>query len=260
MTNFKHYLSLMTIMRGEAPYILDWAKYHLGLGFDHLYIYDNDPLNDNTASNILRGNFSTQEVTIQKVFEDTKQAECMNKAITSLKGVTRWLALFDVDEYMTVKTPFTDIKQELINYESYPALCVHWRLFGSNGHQKYEDKPVPERFTRAASDIDRHVKSIVNPLRTSNIITVHKCHHPDGHAVDEKFNQIADNDSRPEPAIANKFQLSHYVTKSFEECAERRNRPRADIPAKHQMPEFFHGHDRNEVEDLSTYNIWMRVK
>jgi hypothetical protein len=107
--------------------------------------------------------------------------------------------------------------------------------------------------------VDRHIKSIVDPRRTKRWVTVHKyTHHTP--AVDEHFRLIAESDSRPEPATADFIQLNHYVTKSYAECLERRSRPRADIPAKHDFKVFFPAHDRNEVEDLRALELYNKIK
>lgn len=33
---------ICALARREHLYINDWVKYHIDLGFDHIYIYDND--------------------------------------------------------------------------------------------------------------------------------------------------------------------------------------------------------------------------
>ena len=184
------------------------------------------------------------------------QTRMTEHALHHWKNKTRWLAFIDVDEFL-VPYHVENLKHVLAAYEQYPALGIHWRLFGSNGERTYKPLPVLERFTRRANEVDRHIKCIVDPTRTYKWVTVHKYTHT-GSAVDETCRPIPETESRPEPATADIIGINHYVTKSYEECVERRGRPRADIPAYHQMPEFFNAHDRNEVEDLRALELWRK--
>lgn len=250
-----YYLSLAVLARGEQKYIVDWVAYHLGLGIDHIFIYDNETLT--TYEKLLLPKFSTDKVTIIHFPGDTKQTVMTEHALYYHKNKTRYLGFIDVDEYI-VPIGDKNLKVLFSEYEKYSALCIHWILFGSNQEKIYRAIPVVERFTRRASETDRHIKSFVDPQRTGKWVTVHKFTHSTK-AVDENFNYVEETDSRPEPATSNKIFIAHYVTKSYEECLERRNRPRADIPAKHNMPEFFTAHDRNDVEDLRALELWKKI-
>lgn len=248
-----NYLSIATIARGESLYLSEWINYHFGIGVDHIYIYDNSPNQE------LSG-FSGYEyncVHVIPFFGDTMQTKMTEHALATYRNATRWLAFIDVDEFIVPRAT-DDIQTFLKDYEQYPALCVHWRLFGSSGNLHYEARPVIERFTKRAAEVDRHVKSIVDPKRTGRWVTVHKYTHGSECAVDEYRNPIEERESRPLPATADLIQLNHYVTKSYDECCERRGRMRADIPEKHKMPEFFHAHDKNEVEDFRALELWKK--
>lgn len=250
-----NYLSIATIARGESPYLIEWIRYHLGVGIDHIYVYDNKEPGSydyHWAQVAYR-----EQVSFIQFPGETMQTKMTEHALANLRNATRWLAFIDVDEFIVPRTT-DDIQTFLKDYEQYPALCIHWRLFGSSGNLHYEARPVIERFTKRAAEVDRHVKSIVDPKRTGRWVTVHKYTHGSECAVDEHRNPIEERESRPLPATADLIQLNHYVTKSYDECCERRGRLRADIPEKHKMPEFFHAHDKNEVEDLRALELWRK--
>lgn len=251
-----NYLSIATIGRKEGPYIQEWVKYHLGIGVDYIYFFDNDTPDDDGNIKAL-SIFPGKQVAYIPFQGQTMQTRMTEYALSTYRNDTRWLAFIDVDEFL-VPLKTDNMHTFLKDYEQYPAVCPHWRLFGSSGHLHYEARPVLERFTRRAAEVDRHIKSIVDPKRTGRWVTVHKYTHIGGNAVDEHANPIAERESRPEPATADLIQLNHYVVKSFEECTERRNRLRADIPEKHKMPEFFYAHDKNEVEDLRASELYKK--
>lgn len=39
--NYKNYLSATCIIKNEAEYMPEWLEYHLLVGFEKFYIYDN---------------------------------------------------------------------------------------------------------------------------------------------------------------------------------------------------------------------------
>jgi hypothetical protein len=248
----KYYLSVTAIVQNEAPYIADWIEYHESLGVEHFYIYENDSTDD-TMNELM--SFSDSLITVQKMPGKQKQLEAMMHSLTTFREATRWLALIDVDEYI-VPMRTDNIQFVLKDYEEYAALCPHWVLFGSNGYKKFSPQPVVERFTSRAKETNLHVKSIVDPKRTKDWVTVHKFTHPGSFAVDENKVRIEERDSRPENATESIIRINHYVTKSFDECAERRGRMRADISAYHEMPGFFEAHDVNEVTDTRALDLW----
>jgi hypothetical protein len=254
-----HYLSIATIARGEALYIEEWVKYHLGIGVDHIYLYDNEYKHVKEFPVRLVHKCLGPQVTLIPFEGETMQTKMTEHALFNFRKATRWLAFTDVDEFF-IPYKTDNLKEVLSAYEKYPALGVHWRLFGSSNRKSYSPEPVLERFTRRAAEVDRHIKCITVPTKTYKWVTVHKFTHGRESAVDENYIEIPESESRPELPTADIIGINHYVTKSYEECLERRSRPRADIPAKHNFVEFFPAHDRNDVEDLRALELWNKIK
>ena len=50
--NFENYLSLALMIKNESKYIQEWIEYHLLVGVDKFYIYDNESTDD--LKNILK--------------------------------------------------------------------------------------------------------------------------------------------------------------------------------------------------------------
>lgn len=238
----------------EGPYIYDWVRYHLALGFEHVYLYDNSSP-DNSAEEARRagGDRVSIEPCPGHPVQETAHLRCLRAHQTDC----RWIAFLDIDEYLVTHAPLVETLQA---YEEYPALCPHWVLFGSNGLDDFDARPVPLRFTRSQADVNQHVKSIVDPVRTrtDHWVTAHRFFHS-GAPVDENRKPIAEFDSIPPNPTGNILYVAHYVTKSKAECWERRSRPRPDTGEyRYNVPEFFAAHDRNEKENLDVVNAWTR--
>ena len=155
-------IAVIAIARDEDNYLAEWTDYHLRLGFDDIFIWQN-----NWRSK-LQGKLS-QHVYFNVLDEDYAQVNCYNSALKMLCNEYAWLAFIDVDEFFSLNdSSFTSIKDFLLQdkYKDIPALCISWRLFGDNGLQKVESFSQLERFTMASSKLDETSK----PLLHTNVV------------------------------------------------------------------------------------------
>lgn len=248
------YFSVAAIFKCEEPYIGDWVKYHLGIGAEHIYLYDNDSP-DKSAQ--IAKEVGGDRVTIHPCPGHPVQHVAYARCLHTYRYDSRWISFLDIDEYLVCFPPLHEV---LKSYEQHPAICPHWILFGSSGHLAYSPEPVPVRFTHSQADVNQHVKSIVDPLRTKDWVTAHRFTHV-GDPVDENHHPIGMRESTPAGGTANVIYVAHFTTKSKEECYERRARPRPDTGEyRYNVDEFFAGHDRNDRENLDVLSIWNRVK
>ena len=246
-----NYLSVCAIVKNEAPYIKEWIHYHTKLGVERFYIYEN--YSDDTTLKVLNNLVELDyPIEINQVAGCPAQFTAYQLCLEKHRHNSRWITFIDVDEFIVPRYPFRELLKE---YEGYPALAMHWRLFGSNSWKHYEDKPVVERFTKRQIDVNPHIKCFVDPKRTGACFTPHRFIH-DAAIVDENYITIPNNEATPEGGTCDLIQLNHYATKSYEECMARRSRPRSDTGTTRNAEEFFLCHDRNEVEDYKAADIW----
>lgn len=251
----EHYLSIGAICKNEEKYIREWVEYHRKLGVEHFYLYENDS-DDWTLQTIQEMAAADGDITVAKIGGKVKQGAAYNDCVARRKTESRWIAFIDIDEFIVPHQ--TDNLQEFLKqYERYAAFCIHWRLFGSNGHKEYSEKPVVERFTYRQQDVNDHVKSIVNPLKTGLYHTPHRFYHT-GPVVDEQHQEIASTNPYPTGGTCNLIQLNHYAVKSYEECVKRKSYVRADNGQQWDVNTYFPAHDRNEVEDLRALELWQK--
>lgn len=249
----EHYLSICAICKNEGRYIEEWIKYHRKIGVEHFYLYENEST-DHTI-NVLEALAARDgDITISRIAGTAKQGGAYNDCVGRRKTASRWIAFIDVDEFV-VPQQTDNLTEFLKQYEKYAALCIHWRLFGSNGHKGYTPIPVVERFTYRQQDVNDHVKSIVNPLKTGIYHTPHRFYHT-GVVVDEQHQQLGVTDPYPKNGTCNLIQLNHYAVKSYEECKERKSYSRADNGQCWDIDIYFPAHDRNEVEDLRALELY----
>lgn len=232
-------VALVCIAKNEDSYIDEWIAYNKKLGFDDIFIYQNN------------WRWSGESENVNKIEIDgiNKQREAYNGFIRNNHSKYDWAAFFDIDEFLVLKK-HDDIKSFLLDYEEFPAVGINWILFGDNGHKTIDgDYSVVKRFTKRQEGVNQHVKCIV---KLSPIVYM-DIHNPNSSWVDTHkrinrgpFTKIHTDD------IA---QLNHYFCKTQEEFQMKCDRGRADTPnSKRSMVEF-EPHNINDIEDLLAYNF-----
>ena len=235
-------VALVCIAKNEDRYIQEWVTYNKKLGFDKIFIYQND------------WRCSIEDNSIVKIEFDgeNKQREAYSHFIKNNLNDYDWVAFFDVDEFLVLKK-HNNIKDFISDYSEFPCIGINWVLFGDNGHTTLgEEVSVLTRFTKCQNSINPHIKSIIklpnkftmdihNPLNIKITDTNYK-------TFTGPVNNQGDN---------NIAQLNHYFCKTKEEFIDKCNRGRADMFIKGNMRPMsdFDRHNFNEVEDLTALNF-----
>ena len=232
-------VALVCIAKNEDPYIDELIEYKKKLGFDDIFIYQND----------WRWSGSSENVHKLEIDGVNKQRESYNNFIKNYNDKYDWVAFFDIDEFLVLKK-HNDIKSFISDYNDSQAIGINWVLFGNNNQTTVDGEySVIKRFTKRQKDVNQHVKCIIklSPLIYMDI------HDPNTFWVDThkrinrgSFTKLHTDD------IA---QLNHYFCKTQEEFQLKCDRGRADSPfVKRTMMEF-DGHNFNDIEDLTAYNF-----
>lgn len=275
-------LAVCTIFRDEVPYLAEWLSFHQAMGVGHFFLYDNE--SEDNPKAFLASYIEAGLVTVIDwllPFDRGAQIQAYADCLTRTRGLFRWVAFIDIDEFLFSPTGST-LPEVLSAYAGHPGVVVHWQCYGSNGHQLKTDEPVTTRFTRRAPTHwvrNRRVKSIVNPERTLAPLSVHLFTYQNGeYPVDELGKSVA---YHPKPTFKKKLKklygylgpllrflpvdpyagvgidtrqvkvdrlrINHYPVKSREEFLlkarfQQERRRYEDV-------DYFAYHDRNEVED-----------
>lgn len=216
------------LMTCYPQYIEEWLCYHLLIGIEHFYIYDNNESGE--VYKKLIPYIKKGLVDYKYIPKYIRQCHIFEDAIDSYKNETKWMALIDADEFlvpMTKKTildQIADIEKQFNKKnpdKNIGGIFVKWAYFGSSGNIKYEDKPMIERFKMYVLN---HVqfnhrtdgKTIVNPRVVNSSLVW--CHIPI--KFDDNYYLItgSGNIIKDKTIVrANKIRINHYRNKSFEE-------------------------------------------
>lgn len=243
-----HYLTACLIFKDAAPYLDEWIRFHLLVGFDHLYLYDNESIDD--AAAVVRPYLARKQVTLHAWPGQGQQTPVFRECLQRHGHEARWMAFIDDDEFL-FPAEGSNLRQVLPSYEQHAGVAACWLLFGSSGHRTQPAGLVTENYRRRAANADKHVKCFVDPSRVSGpAIGGHAFHCTSGQIVDENHcPTVGPFSAAPSAKI---ICLNHYLTKSEEEMLHRRTRITVDgLPQEHSL-ETWRLWDPyyNEAEDL----------
>lgn len=256
-SQFPYEFSVAAIMRNESAYVEEWLKYHLLVGVDHFYIYDNGST-DNMPE-ILAPYVEKGIVTYREFPGVARQIPAYNDAIQNYRNESRYIAFIDTDEFLFPVRPDTNVPQtvkEILAQDPHAGgIAVNWRVFGSSHLEKKPEGGVLKNFVwRAAEDGKGNdcIKSIVDPRKVAFFNHVHYPLYNLGlYAIDENGKKVPAW-SNPTNQIT-KLRINHYFTKSKEEWIKRRSQGRATTGNKslNRTIEEFYQHDNNDIFDDS---------
>lgn len=225
------YLSIVAIMKNEAPYVKEWIEYHLLVGVDRFYIYDNESTDN--LKEVLQPYIETG-IVIYTYWPGRKEEGVQGKAyenmILKYKDNNRWVGIIDADEFI-LPMKDKDLKEFLKKYEKCVGVGINWIMYDSNNHFHKPNGGILENYTRVRkiydNDYNARMKSIVNPRKVQA---------PEGHnsiykenllAVDEYYRPIRVGDKKDIFSV-DKIRINHYWSKSYEEYSKKIKKPRCN--------------------------------
>jgi hypothetical protein len=235
-------VALVCIAKNEENYIKEWVEYHTKLGFDNIFIYQNDWRCEYEHPKLIKIPFDGL----------SQQMNAYNDWLCKKRNDFQFVAFFDVDEFLVLKKHNT-IQEFLSNYTDKNGVAINWYFFGNNGHDKVIDGEYSQlkRFTKREEKMNFHIKTILNCKVNSRM----SVHNPDYVPLvsPEGISFIGPYNKKSSDEIA---QLNHYFCKTPEEFLKKCERGRADVTQyKNTYETNYSPSNKNEVEDLHALNF-----
>lgn len=145
---------MITSMRNEAPFVLEWIAYHRLIGFTDFLIYTND-CEDGTDALLdrLAALGIVTHVPNPRRGRKTVQWQALSRARNhKLTRRADWIMVADVDEFLVVHAGDGRLDDLFAAAPDAQGFAVPWRMFGNSGRLRFEPGLVIEQFTRAAPD------------------------------------------------------------------------------------------------------------
>ena len=228
---------VVTCAKGENDYIREWVEHYLNLGFDKIFICDNNDdasLCDVLSDYMSNGSVERIDCHRMKLFQDGIYKMFIEN------GNFKWCGLFDCDEFLELGV-YSNIKDYLSTKEE-DCIAFNWLMFGSNGKMKSSNLPLAERFTMPKLPIINIYNSFLKCIIRGGHFKYKNALGSGGH-VPTYSNGITYNiggyykaENVPvffQSAFPLRYKegyIKHYYTKSFDEWI---NKARRGWPDKH---------------------------
>ena len=229
---------ILTIIKNEHEYLDEWISYHLSLGVNHIFIFEDidsithagiiekygDMVSLSSILTTLNDSQKREAYELKRTKRYNIQHLYFRNALRYIKNKYsdeyEWCFLLDCDEFITLEKDDLSLSDVLSLYSSYDAIILQWKCYGSSGHIEkpdYSKNGVIGTYTKEISGIvpdnpTSFVKSSYNLLRYDDS-HFHNQHHPS-----EKSNYCNTEyiKSLSSPTYKNIY-IRHYITKSWEE-------------------------------------------
>ena len=157
---YKYKVSICAIFKNESAYLKEWIDYHLLIGVDHIYLYNN--FSDDNYMEILSDYINKGVVELTEWPIQYGQLTAYNDCYLKSKDETLWLGFIDIDEFINLQR-YDCIKVFLEKFKKYPSVLLCWRIFGTSGHLKEDNSQlIMERYTSCWENLCNVGKSFIN--------------------------------------------------------------------------------------------------
>ncbi|MEZ5912842.1 MAG: glycosyltransferase family 2 protein [Paracoccaceae bacterium] len=262
----------VSMMKDEAPYLLEWFAHHLAVGFTDILVYTND-CTDGTVEMLQRLEALGLGHHRPNVIPEGQkpQPSALNHAQAEpLVQAADWVLVFDADEFLSVNHPSGHLDGLLDDAVARGAngIVITWRIFGSGGIVDWSREPVSEQYLRAAPPLWNkgwgvktlfrfdpeywklgiHRPSIRNKhLEDGFPETVHWLN-GSGQPMEDYFKYRGWRSIRRTLGY-DWAQMNHYAVKSVDAYAVRKFRGNVNNKKDKYNADYWSLQDRNEVED-----------
>lgn len=262
---------IVTTMKNEGPFILEWIAYHRAIGVDGFLIYTND-CTDGTDELL---DILQERGLVQHRSNPFRQMPGIKPQHAALQAAedepivrqSSWVICMDVDEFINIRIGDGRLPTLYTAMGDANMISLTWRMFGNADVDRYSDRFVVEQFTRAAHEITRKphqawgFKTLFRNIAIYRKLGVHR---PKGLKPD-LWDQVKwlNGSGRPMPremfrngwrSSTDTFgydwvSLNHYACRSAESFLVKRDRGRVNHVDRDQGLNYWFRMNHNSVEE-----------
>lgn len=143
---------IITIVKDQAPFLLEWIAHHRAIGFSHFLIFSH-ACSDGTDEmlNQLESLGIITHVAVDVQEETTPPAALGHVMKHPTVFESDWIVYIEVDEFVNIRAgngTFACLLEQLP--QNVTNIAMTWRIFGSSGITHFEDQPTIAQFDKCA--------------------------------------------------------------------------------------------------------------
>ncbi len=261
---------IVTCMKNEGPFILEWLAWHRAIGVTDFLIYTNDCTDGtDTLLDLLatKGLVEHRQNPFRETGEKPQHAALHEAEGLPITSDVDWIVSMDVDEFIHIHTGDGHLDDLFATVPDATMISMTWRLFGNADVAPFENRFITEQFTRCAPEYIRKphqawgFKTLFRPLGHYKKFGVHR---PKG-LKPECLPQITwvngSGQTMPEKMLRSGWRsstsnwgyglvtLNHYAVRSAESYLVKRDRGRVNHVNRDQGLAYWFRMNNNAVED-----------
>ena len=251
------------IGKRENLYAKEYVNYYKSIGYNHIFIYDNNEENDEKFEDVLQEEIKSKFVTIidlrgnkARFLVGGPQCYAFKDCYKNNNKDYDWLSFFDFDEFLEVRPKSKNIQEYFGNkmFDKCINIKINFLFYSDNELLYYDPRPLQERFTTPLYDHGNNgvIKSTIKgglgfnywekgcTPHTSVLTNVTSC---------TSFGEVIPFNSWYYKANFTYAALKHYYSKTVEEYANKSARGDALNIIK-----WDENQKRNKIENYFIYN------
>lgn len=264
--------AIVTTMKNEGPFILEWLAYHRAIGFDDILVYTNDcdDGTDDMLDLLMRKGLVEHRINQFRQMDLKPQHAALQMAEDEpLIQQAKWVTCIDVDEYVNIKVGDGTLDALFDAVPDANMIAMTWRLFGNGDVHGFEDRPITAQFQHCAPELARkphQAWGFKTLFANTGIFKKLGVHRPKGlnPQLWEKINWVNGSGAAlPRDMYRNGWrsttdtygydmvQLNHYAVRSAESFLVKRDRGRVNHVDRDQGLSYWFRMNHNVQQDAS---------
>ncbi|MGH1331676.1 MAG: glycosyltransferase family 2 protein [Paracoccaceae bacterium] len=259
--------TLITTVKDEAPYLIEWVAHYRTLGFDNIIICFND-CKDGTFRMLRR----MQDLGLVVLHQTEGRRGGVQRAALSqayrmdISQQADWIFVCDADEFLNIHVPGHTIHDLIEATSGAPdVISIPWRIFGMDGITKLEDRRITTQFTATerpwhpvtSPRTGKWVKSFFRNWEKYKRIGIHhpvalpECEADLRWVLPGGAQYMKDGARTEHPPSYALAQVNHYALRSLDSYLNKRARGRANHNKMQLGVDYFDKFDLNHMRDTS---------
>ncbi|EBA03227.1 hypothetical protein RB2150_01189 [Rhodobacteraceae bacterium HTCC2150] len=259
---------IVTTMKNEGPFMLEWVAYNRAIGFTNFIIYTND-CDDGTEKIAKRleemGLAKHEENKFRKGASPQRMALRRAPEVDAYKEAD-WLICADCDEFLNIRVGDGTLDALFEKVPDIDAMSVCWKLFGNGGQLTYKQGLIIDQFEWGLGEDEYPnyraygMKTLVRQNAKFDRLRVHRpwfnktmtdIHWVDGGGKPMPATYLEGGWKASEGFTHDYARLHHYAVRSVDSFLVKRDRGRTNHVNDDQGEEYWRNMNYNSTRDTS---------
>ncbi|RMD91644.1 MAG: glycosyltransferase family 2 protein, partial [Alphaproteobacteria bacterium] len=272
---------IVTTMKNEGPFILEWLAYHRAIGVEKFLIYTND-CTDGTDRLLdllqAKGIVEHRDNPFRKTGLKPQHAALQAAESEEMVKALDWVVCMDVDEFINIHVGEGRLADLYAAVPEANLISMTWRLFGNSDIHEFDDGFITEAFTRCAPQYCRKphqawgFKTLYRNIGLFKKLGVHRPKGLKPQLVDDIHWVNGSGKRLPKSMYRNAWRstpatygydlvtLNHYAVRSAESFLVKRDRGRVNHVDRDQGTAYWFRMNNNAEEDRSIHRHLPRAR